>query len=102
MRQKGNYSRDEDYFAEELTKLNIKFKTQYKSDKYPFMCDFYLSDYDIYIELNIYWSHNNHFFDINDENDINTLIKWQQKSQEGHKQYTNAIIVWTKKDNQLI
>lgn len=54
MRQNGNYSKDEDYFAAELNKLGIRFETQYKSDKYPFDCDFYLIDSDIYIELNIY------------------------------------------------
>ena len=98
MRQNGNYSKDEDYFAAELNKLGIRFKPQYKSDKYPFDCDFYLIDYDIYIELNIYWSHNNHFFDSNNQDDLDTLAIWTDKANKGHKQYQNAINVWTKKD----
>lgn len=98
MRQKGHYSKDEDYFADELTKLGIRFETQYQSDKYPFLCDFYLCDYDIYVELNIYWSHNDHFFDALDSNDLEILHKWQSKADNGHAQYLNAINVWTQKD----
>lgn len=98
MRQNGNYSKDEDYFADELTKLGIKFETQYSSIKYPFMCDFYLTDYDIYIELNLYWSHNDHFFDETDQGDLDTLATWKDKAENGHKQYANAINVWTKSD----
>lgn len=98
MRQNGNYSKDEDFFANELDKLNIKYETQYKSNKYPFYCDFYLIDLDIYIELNIYWSHNNHFFDSTNQYDLITLNIWINKANKGHKQYKNAINVWTKKD----
>lgn len=98
MRQNGNYSSDEDYFEKELTNLGIRFKTQYSSAKYPFYCDFYLIDYDIYIELNIYWSHNNHFFDKNSQTDLDTLSIWKDKAKNGHKQYANAISVWTKSD----
>lgn len=98
MRQNGNYSSDEDYFEKELTNLGIKFKTQYSSAKYPFYCDFYLIDYDIYIELNLYWSHNNHFFDKNSQTDLDTLSIWKDKAKKGHKQYANAITVWTKSD----
>lgn len=86
------------YFADELTKLGIRFETQYHSDKYPFLCDFYLCDYDIYVELNIYWSHNDHFFDTSDSNDLEILRKWQSKANNGHVQYLNAINVWTQKD----
>lgn len=33
-----------------LTELGYNFERQYKSDVYPFNCDFYLKDYDIYLE----------------------------------------------------
>lgn len=94
----NSYLKDEDYFADALTKLGIKFETQYSSIKYPFMCDFYLTDYDIYIELNLYWSHNNHFFDETNQDDLDTLAMWKDKAKNGHKQYANAINVWTKSD----
>ena len=39
----------------ELTKWfkdnNIDILTQYKCDKYPYMCDFYLPKYDLFIEI---------------------------------------------------
>lgn len=98
MRQKGHYSKDEDYFASVLDKLNIRYETQYSSELYPFACDFYLIDYDIYIELNIYWSHNDHFYDSSNSKDIEILEYWKSKVDNGHKQYKNAINVWTNKD----
>jgi len=100
MRKNGNYSTDEDYFANELDKLNIKYITQYKSEEYPYFCDFYLTDYNIYIELNIYWSHGNHFFDESNIEDIKTLEFWKEKANNNHIQYKNAIYVWTISDIQ--
>lgn len=100
MRGNGNGSSCEDMFEQYLIDNNINYKKQYKSEKYPFLCDFYLIDSDTYIELNIYWSHNNHYFDSSNKNDIKTLELWKQKAKEGHKQYQNAINVWTNKDLQ--
>lgn len=35
---------------------------QYTSERYPFLCDFYIKPLDLYIELNLYWTHGGHFF----------------------------------------
>ena len=80
--------------------IEIKCIKCNESEKYPFLCDFYLVDSDLYIELNIYWSHNDHYFDNSNKDDIKTLELWKQKAKEGHKQYQNAINVWTNKDLQ--
>lgn len=98
MRGNDNGSSCEDYFENALKELNISYKKQYKESRYPFLCDFYLIDFDIFIELNIYWSHNTHFFDETNLDDLSVLNKWTKKAEEGHKQYKNAIEVWTKKD----
>lgn len=98
MRKNGNYSTYEDGFETKLKEKHIKYKTQYSSEKYPFPCDFYLPETDTYIELNIFWSHGKHFFDKNSVEDTQILQQWQNKAKLGHKQYANAIQVWTKKD----
>ena len=72
MRKNGLYSKEESFFATELTKLGISYIPQYQSEQYPFLCDFYLPDYDIYIELNLYWSHNKHYFDKTNAEDLET------------------------------
>lgn len=35
---------------------------QYKSEEYPFNCDFYIKTTNTYIECNFTWTHNDHFF----------------------------------------
>lgn len=82
-----------DYFTQE----SILFKSQYYSDKYPYHCDFYLPDYDLYIEIQGTWTHGFHPFDINNIDDINKLNIWKEKSQISNF-YKGAIKVWTIKD----
>jgi hypothetical protein len=43
---------------------------QYKSEKYPFNCDFYVKSIDTYIECNFNWTHGGHPFDPNSEEDL--------------------------------
>ena len=64
--------------------------------QYPFLCDFYFPDYDLYVEIQGYWCHCNHPFDENDEDDMVKLEMWKEKSNSN--QYTNAIYVWTISD----
>lgn len=82
-----------DYFI----KNSIKFKSQYSSEVYPFNCDFYLPDYDLYIEIQGTWAHGFHPFDINNKDDINKLNIWKEKSKTS-KFYKHSIKVWTNKD----
>ena len=79
-----------------LTKYK-NIKCQYKSELYPYYCDFYIDDIDLYIEYNGYWHHGNHLFDENNPDDINRLNILIEKSKT-KKRYLNAINVWTKKD----
>jgi hypothetical protein len=68
---------------------------QYKSDLYPFNCDFYIPSLDLYIECNYHWTHGGHPYNENNKDDIETLNKWKEKDT---KFYTNAITTWTIRD----
>lgn len=67
-------------------------KRQYHSEKYPFACDFYIPEKDLYIELQGMWTHGPHAYNSNDPNDINLVEKWKSKNTEF---YNSAIEVWT-------
>ena len=72
---------------------------QYKSDLYPFYCDFYIKSLDLYIELNCHWTHGHHWFDETNVDDIARLNEWLEKAKSrGSKYYHLAIEVWTKRD----
>lgn len=79
-------------------------KRQYKSDLYPFMCDFYIPEIDTYIEYQGWWGHGKEPYDNNNINHLKILEKWNKKSLEINYQgklkrmYIYAIKVWTIKD----
>lgn len=98
MRGNDNNSRWEDILEQYFIDNNIVYKKQYSDDRYPFPCDFYLPDSDTFIEINGYWSHNDHFYDSNNPNDVEILAKWIEKANKGHKQYANAVQVWSYRD----
>ena len=88
-------SKIEDKFKEYLTLNNINYEYQYKSNVYPFSCDFYFPDYDLYIEIQGNWTHGFHPFDNNSDTDIKKLNIWKTKNTD---YYNKAIYVWTQKD----
>lgn len=65
---------------------------QYKSDVYPFNCDFYIISKKMFIEYQGTWLHGNHPFDANNKSDIQTLNKWE-KLAVNSSYYKNAIHV---------
>lgn len=74
---------------------------QYKSIKYPFYCDFYIKNLNLYIELNITWTHGFHEFDSNNKEDINRL-KFLIEKAKSSKYYNQAVYVWTDLDKRKI
>ena len=68
---------------------------QYKSEAYPFACDFYIPELDLYIECNYHWTHGGHPFNQNNLDDQEKLKLWQSKNT---KFYNNAINTWTIRD----
>ena len=86
-----------------LNSLSSKFKNveyQYNSDRYPFICDFYIPSLDLYIEYQGFWAHgkyNNKIygpFDNENEEHIKLLNIWKDKSNKSEA-YKHAINVWT-------
>ena len=65
--------------------------------RYPFACDFYIRSQDLFIELNLYFTHGFHWFDKEDPEDIDKLKIWQDRS-NGKDLYNVAITVWTVSD----
>lgn len=101
-----NSKRNNNTFNSSLIEFNVfqilksKFKdirTQYKSELYPFNCDFYIGDIDLYLECNFHWTHGFHPFDETNENDLKILNIWKEKSIKS-KFYRNAITTWTIRD----
>ena len=66
---------------------------QYKSDVYPFACDFYIKSLNLYIECNFHWTHNNHLYNKNNIKDIITKCRWKQKAKTS-LYYNIALDVW--------
>lgn len=83
-------------FQNYLISENIDYISQYKSKQYPFHCDFYIIQYDLYIEIQGSWVHGDHPY--NDDSDKCIVEKWNDKVNSGHPAYKNAIITWTVKD----
>ena len=85
----------------EIDSLNILIKkypdviSQYKDERYPFYCDFYIPSLDLFIECNYHWTHGGHPFNENNKEDQLILKSWKDKNT---KYYNNAIITWTIRD----
>ena len=98
-----NKSKKEDKLYEILCQIFDKDNVirQYRSEVYPFNCDFYIKDLDLYIEGNFSWTHGQHPFDETNSADLDILQKWKNKSNEINfkgcrkKFYLNAINTWT-------
>lgn len=90
-----NTSKIEKELEIKLRELFPDLKTQYKSKKYPFHCDYYVPSLDLYIEYNGTWTHGFHFFDKNNQEDLDKLENWKNKNT---KYYNSAIKTWTQRD----
>lgn len=81
-----------------LNYLNEHFsivETQYKSSEYPFFCDFYLPEFNLYIEYQGDWLHGMHPFNENNIDDKNTVSFWKSKNTHFYK---TAVDIWTVSD----
>ena len=88
-------SQIETEFADYLTSQHIEYIRQYKSELYPFNCDFYIPKYDIYVEIQAGWFHGHHPYNCNGESDKDILERWKSKNTDFYK---TAIEIWTKRD----
>lgn len=81
-----------DVFGEQNVKRN------YKENRYPFYCDFYIVSHDLFIELNATWFHGPHAFDKDAPDDLKLLELWKSKSNGSRSSYGTAIRKWTVTD----
>ena len=88
-----NTSRIEELFKIYLDSNNIEYEYQYKCDRYPFNCDFYIKEYDLFIEIQANWCHGKHPYDPEKDNEVVKI--WKNKNT---KYYNNAIETWTIRD----
>lgn len=70
---------------------------QYSDERYPFNCDFYIKSQDLFIQLNLHWTHGGHLFDEKNCDDLKKLQFLKEKSKKSNF-YKNAIYVWTQLD----
>ena len=79
----------------------------YFSDEYPFTCDFYIPELNLYIEYNGFTTHCGHFFDSHNKYDIKRLeeLKYlveNAKTQKSKNFYKNVIYTWTVLDKRKL
>lgn len=98
---KGNVttSIQEDQVKAFLLQKFPNLKCQYRSDKYPFHCDFYIPELDLYIEYQGHWSHGKKLgpFNENDPEHVKVLCEWKEKAKNSQS-FVDAINVWTVRD----
>lgn len=70
---------------------------QYRDERYPFNCDFYIANNDLFIECNFHWTHGGRPYDPNNPTCQAQLKEWQEKAQTSQF-YKNAIETWTVRD----
>lgn len=92
-RQSGTFSTSS---VEKHVKGFDDFEVQYNKDtRYPYLCDFYDKERDLFIEVNASWTHGYHWYDA--EKDFAVCTKWKAKSEDS-SYYANALDVFTKRD----
>lgn len=95
-----NTSKPEDRYYEFLIskygKENV-VRQYFDSARYPFNCDFYIKPLDLFIELNLNWTHGGEHFNPNIHSCRIKLVDWQEKAKTSHY-YQNAIDTWTVRD----
>lgn len=105
----GPKSKKEDDFYFELLKVfdaTDIFRWYDEDARYPWHCDFYIKSLDMFIELQLYWTHGTKPFDENSLEDINILNNWlnkrafyiNNKGYETKNQFFTAIETWTVRD----
>lgn len=63
--------------------------------RYPYNCDFYIRSLDLFIELNLYYTHGFHWFDETNPHDLQRL---ECLNGHGSRKDRRAIDVWTRAD----
>lgn len=90
-----NISKPENQIYKKLKEKYPNTQRQYKSIVYPFSCDFYIPELNLYIEYQGHWTHGKHPYDKNNLEDVKIIEMWEKK----HKPfYDLAVKIWSIKD----
>ena len=91
-----NTSKPEHDFYEFLLTLfdSTDIYREYKCELYPFHCDFYIKSLDMFIELNLFFTHGEEPFNSNNDKHLE-LLEVMQHEAETSDFYKNAIYIWT-------
>lgn len=76
----GYTSKEEESLYLELSKVFDNIERFIRTKDYPFNCDFYIPEKNLYIEYQGYWTHGNHLFNLNNNNDQKLLEKIKSKN----------------------
>lgn len=89
----------EGVFEKFLIDIGLKYKKQYKEERYPFYCDFYIPEYDLFIELNHFVTHGKHPFNSSNQEDLDELERLNKRFKETKSNLYKAMIeCWTIRD----
>lgn len=90
-----NSSKIEDELFEYIKHKFPLVKRQYKDkERYPYYCDFYIPELDYFIELQGYYTHNDHPYNKDSIKDQALVEKYKEK----YGEKCQAITIWTIKD----
>ena len=99
-----NSSKEEERVYKILLKSypNYTIFKQYEDERYrnknngnKFVCDFYIKELDLFIELNSHYTHGKHPFDENNKEDVELLNKYKAKTEPSYKV---IVEVWAGRD----
>ena len=90
-------SKPEEQLYKDIYDIYPSVIRQYKEERYPYNCDFYIPELDMFIELQGTWTHGPHPFSSTSKDDLYIVEQWKKKEKE-HKYYIKAINGWTIKD----
>lgn len=88
-------SKEEDFVYSKLLCYFRVVKRQYFSKEYPFKCDFYIPENNLYIEYQGFWMHGPHPFNILNKDDTVLYNLWKSRNKLIYKA---AIETWTVRD----
>ena len=93
-----NTSKPEENLYKEIKSIYPSVIRQYKESRYPYNCDFYIPELDMFIELQGSWTHGKHPYNEKSNQDQLILNKWKSRLLDNHGFYLTAIKVWTISD----
>ena len=91
-------SKPEENLYQEIKSIYPSVIRQYKESRYPYNCDFYIPDLDMFIELQGSWTHGKHPYNEKSNQDQLILNKWKSRLLDNYGFYLTAIKVWTISD----